>query len=229
MSFDEYDEDYYTRDKSTKNLRINQHLYNKLKVYNDSEIKDDLKVGIFADTNVYVFVLLYKGKIVRGEALTKPQREMLEQLIIGDDVVFSVEEGNTIIKGIKDRRTKLIRMRSDSSKISDNKDEDIISVNIDLAIITDSIAQPKISTRLIDRYLIMCEYGGISPVICITKVDIKKPPKMDMYTNVNIPVFAVSNKTKEGIDKIKSYIKGKGCCNRPKRCRQVIFDKQYNQ
>jgi ribosome biogenesis GTPase len=59
--------------------------------------------------------------------------------------------------------------------------------------------------------MVICEYGNVKPLLCITKIDLEKSPGLPMYDGSNMPIVEVSNKTKEGIEKLKELLKGKAC------------------
>lgn len=216
----EFAEDYAIHSHKQKNQKFKSNLdidiMNKQQIqnfiYESDQIKDNWKIGIFADTNTYVFILLNNGSIVRGEAKTTNQKILLKQLIVGDNVIYEESDNNINIIGITPRYSKLARLRIDSSKISYGcMQEHIVAVNVDIGVMVASVIRPKLQTRLIDRYMVMCEYGDIKPILCITKIDLETPPNLDIYNNLDIPIIYVSNITKEGISKLRGQLKGKKC------------------
>ena len=147
-----------------------------------------------------------------GKAETDYQLDLLDQLAIGDNVTFALEDKNPIIKGITVRRSKLARLRMDTSKKSVLRaEEHIIAANIDIAVIVASTVQPPFNPNLVDRYLVISQYGNVSPLLCITKTDLAKAPDLSMYESTDLPVVKVSNMTKDGVDRLLPYIKGKIC------------------
>ena len=183
-----------------------------LEVYEESDAQKLGNIGILAELNPPKFTLLHDGNFVLGKAETDYQLDLLDQLAIGDNVIFGLENKNPIIKGITARRSKLARLRMDTSKKSVLRaEEHVIAANIDIAVIVASTVQPPFNPNLVDRYLVISQYGGVSPLLCITKTDLAKAPDLSMYESAELPIVIVSNKTHDGVDKLLPYIKGKRC------------------
>jgi ribosome biogenesis GTPase / thiamine phosphate phosphatase len=94
----------------------------------------------------------------------------------------------------------------------------IIAVNIDYAFIVQAVDRDFNLNRL-ERYLTICNSSNVSPIIILTKIDLINKLKIDELTgNIrsrikDIPVFAVSNETKDGYEGLKNCImKGKTYC-----------------
>ena len=183
-----------------------------LEVYEHEEAQKLGSIGILAELNPPKFALLDGKKFVSGKAATDYQLDLLDQLAIGDNVIFSLEGSNPIIKGITVRSSKLARLRMDTSKKSALRaEEHVIAANIDIAVIVASTIQPQFNPNLVDRYLVISQYGGVSPLLCITKTDLAPAPDISMYEGADLPVVKLSNKTKDGVEKLLPYIKGKRC------------------
>jgi ribosome biogenesis GTPase len=90
-------------------------------------------------------------------------------------------------------------------------EEHIIAVNIDLALIVVSVASPPFHPKLIDRYLVMCQYGNVKPSICLTKTDLGPEPDLSVYRSLGLDVFEVSNTTRKGIVELAGHLRGKRC------------------
>ena len=183
-----------------------------LEVYENDEAQKLGSIGILAELNPPKFTLLHDKRFILGKAETDYQLDLLDQLAIGDNVIFALEAENPVIKGITVRRSKLARLRMDTSKKSALRaEEHIIAANIDIAVIVASTIQPLFNPNLVDRYLVISQYGNVSPLLCITKTDLAKAPDLSMYESTDLPVVKVSNVTKDGVDKLLPYIKGKIC------------------
>ena len=94
----------------------------------------------------------------------------------------------------------------------------IIASNIDCALLVQSVDRDFNSNRL-ERYLAICYSSNVSPVIVLTKTDLISEQKLDeIIGSINlrvkdIPVFAISNETRNGYDTLNSIIeKGKTYC-----------------
>lgn len=116
--------------------------------------------------------------------------------IVGDEVVFDDE--NNYIKEILPRKNKLIRP---------------VIANIDMAIIITSLKKPDFSSNLLDKFLVICEYNRVKPVIIFTKADLlsedevlKIKPVINYYKKIGYDVY-MNNE----IDLIKKIFKDKVC------------------
>ena len=116
--------------------------------------------------------------------------------IVGDEVVFDDE--NNYIKEILPRKNQLIRP---------------VIANIDMAIIITSLKKPDFSSNLLDKFLVICEYNRVKPVIIFTKADLlsedevlKIKPVINYYKKIGYDVY-MNNE----IDLIKKIFKDKVC------------------
>lgn len=134
---------------------------------------------------------------------------------VGDRVLCRAEPVSgelTLLPGVilrvYERRTKLAR----ESAGGDGMEQVIVS-NIDQVVILMSAADPFYNKRLIDRYLVAAELGGVAPLLCINKIDLmdEKFVRDDLavYAEyLNIPTFFVSAKRNKGLDELKNALAG---------------------
>jgi ribosome biogenesis GTPase len=94
----------------------------------------------------------------------------------------------------------------------------IIATNIDFGMIVQSVNRDFNINRL-ERYLTICNASKIKPIIVLSKVDLIEAQELEaLIIQVkerikNVPLIAISNKTKMGIDKLKpELIKGHTYC-----------------
>jgi ribosome biogenesis GTPase / thiamine phosphate phosphatase len=88
----------------------------------------------------------------------------------------------------------------------------VIAANVNLAIIVATAAEPAFSLSLVDRYLLLCQYGNIQPLICLNKcdlTDIRHPILNDYRDILGIEVIETSVKDNTGIAELKRKILGK--------------------
>lgn len=89
--------------------------------------------------------------------------------------------------------------------------------NIDQMLIVESLKEPEFSYLLAFKYLTYSNMNGINAKIVLTKSD-KSADKnqieeiVNAFKMMNIDVFVVSNKTKEGLDEIKGVFKDHITC-----------------
>lgn len=82
--------------------------------------------------------------------------------------------------------------------------------NIDNLIIVVSTIEPKPSTLVIDKLIAVAEHKHIEPVIVVSKSDLSSAERLvEIYSLAGFNVIAISNKTGDGIDKIKTLLNGK--------------------
>ena len=114
----------------------------------------------------------------------------------GDRVRISVEEDGTgAIEEIEPRKNDLIRPPV---------------ANIDQLIIVVSVKDPSPSTLVIDKTIAAAENKGIEPVLVVSKTDLEDAaPLLEIYRKAGIPSFAISTVTGEGIEEVRTLLKGK--------------------
>lgn len=82
--------------------------------------------------------------------------------------------------------------------------------NIDQLIVVTSVCDPSPNTLLIDEAIAAAEDKEIEPVVVVSKTDLESGEWLrDIYEKGGIPFFAVSSVTDEGIEAVKSLLKGK--------------------
>jgi ribosome biogenesis GTPase len=97
-------------------------------------------------------------------------------------------------------------------------EKQIIAANIDYALLVQAVDRDFNINRL-ERYLTICYSSKVSPIIVLTKTDlIDEQAKSEIIGSIhqrikNIPVFAISNETRDGYEALKLIIeKGKTFC-----------------
>lgn len=105
---------------------------------------------LFADGAMYDAIAM--GKLRKGQSP-----------IVGDIVDFEEFEDKYGIQKIYPRKNELVRP---------------LIANVDQAIIVMSAKDPDFSTVLIDRLIFLISYAGITPLLCVTKMDLV-PDKND--------------------------------------------------
>lgn len=94
----------------------------------------------------------------------------------------------------------------------------IIATNIDFSLLVQAVDRDFNINRL-ERYLTICYSSKVSPLIVLTKTDLIELQKLrEIIENIKlrikqVPIFAVSNETKDGYDSIRGILKkGKTYC-----------------
>jgi len=88
-----------------------------------------------------------------------------------------------------------------------------IVANVDQAIIVTSAAKPYPKPHLIDRYIVASLAGGITPIICMNKVDLDESGEsrmvLERYANLDTTVLETSAETGFGIDALRRALADK--------------------
>jgi len=135
-----------------------------------------------------------------------------EGVVPGDRVDIEIADGIAKIVEIYPRQARIARLRFDASRDSSlGSAEHVIAANVDIAVIVASTISPPFRPRLIDRYLVMCQYGGVEPLICINKIDLAQPDKdaLAIFREIGVSYVAVSAESGEGIEELKRRISAK--------------------
>ena len=121
--------------------------------------------------------------------------------LVGDDVEIEVlneeEKLGNIVK-ILPRRSELIRPAV---------------ANIDQALVIFAAREPKPNLSLLDRFLVIMEKQDVPVIICFNKQDLCDEEEggrlKEIYEACGYPVVLASAKQGEGIEEIKSLLRGK--------------------
>lgn len=130
-------------------------------------------------------------------------------IVIGDRVQLvgdtSGTEGSlSRIVGIEPRRTLLRRSADDTDRL-----ERIMVANADQMLIVVAAANPEPRVRLVDRYLVAAYDAGITPLLCMTKVDQADPTEfLGHFAGLDVPVF-LSEPGREPIGAIRDALAGR--------------------
>jgi len=133
---------------------------------------------------------------------------------VGDWVAITFHDSDLIIiHSILPRFSALAR--PDVGKYGEIQ---IIATNIDYAFIIQA-ADRDFNINRMERYLTLCYSSKVSPIIILTKTDlIDEHQTLEILENIkarinNVPIFAISNESQDGYDKLKAMIeKGKTYC-----------------
>ncbi|WP_244833216.1 ribosome small subunit-dependent GTPase A [Clostridium sp. BJN0001] len=117
--------------------------------------------------------------------------------IVGDEVEILVQNGKGTIENIKERKNTLIR-----PAVS----------NVSQAFVVLASKNPAFSFELLNKFLVLCEYSDIKPVVCINKTDLiteaeKKEIKEKIF-NIGYECFFINAKQGKGLEDILKKLKG---------------------
>lgn len=152
--------------------------------------------------------IIYKGiggfyyvksdnKVVECKARGKFRNDKITPLV-GDMVDIVEKNGSYVIDSIIPRKNILIRP---------------LVANVDQAVIIFAAAKPEPNLGLLDRFLILSEYNGLSITICINKIDLLEIAVInDMfipYKNAGYKIIYTSTLKGYGINELKHNLENK--------------------
>src|SRR5205814_4177231 len=117
------------------------------------------------------------------------------------------DERGTVVD-VEPRRSRLARIREDRSRRSAfSREEAVLAANVDVAVIVAAVAQPPFHPKLVDRFLVICQYGGIWPILCLNKCDlVVTPPDLTVYEHLGLPIVHASAATGAGVDRLRDLL-----------------------
>ena len=102
-----------------------------------------------------------------------------------------------VISGIEERKNSIIRPPL---------------ANLDVMVFVISTCEPSPNLTLVDKFIAVCEYKSIQPMIAITKVDLKECGNIhDIYGKIGIPTIVCDYSDPAGLEPVKSAVEGKIC------------------
>ena len=138
--------------------------------------------------------------------------EHVDPIAIGDRVRFvDAGPGRGTITEVLTRVSSFSRPAATTGQ---HVFEQVIAANADQIIPIFALAAPTPKWGLLDRYLVAAEAAGLPALIVITKLDLAwKNPEIDrdleIYRKIGYPIQLVSSYTGEGMDELKSALRGK--------------------
>jgi ribosome biogenesis GTPase len=129
---------------------------------------------------------------------------------IGDRVRLTTSlDGTGMIEEILERSSMFSRIRSGIKR----EFHQIILANPDQIVMVFACAEPEPSLRMLDRFLVIAEKEGIHAVIIANKMDLvtreNAESRFGIYEQLGYPVIYTSAKTRQGVDLLRSQLKGK--------------------
>ena len=131
---------------------------------------------------------------------------------VGDRVqIVRNAEGTAFIHEIEERKNYIIRRASNLSKQSH-----ILASNLDQCMLLITVNYPETSTTFIDRFLATAEAYRVPVMLVFNKVDRYDADELHyleslihLYTTIGYPCYRISALKEEGIDILRSELKGK--------------------
>lgn len=152
---------------------------------------------------------------IAGTIITPNEHSSI--IAVGDVIYFIrdniIDTETNLAKGtivaVEERKSSIARKTPGK-----NFTENIIASNLDNILIFMAAANPDYNKRLIDRFLISAEAGGVKPAICVNKIDLFDDigifkEDLDVYNQLNIPLFFISAEKELGLKAIENFCDGK--------------------
>lgn len=142
-------------------------------------------------------------------AIARTQRA---SVAVGDRVVLERRPGGRPrVVGIVERRSTIAR--ADGTR---GGAERVVAANVDRALVVAAARSPRLRPRLVDRYLIALEAGGVLPIVCVSKADLIETAAeraaieatLDEFRGLEVPALCVSVESGEGLDDLRALVRG---------------------
>jgi len=131
-------------------------------------------------------------------------REQRNAVVVGDRVRLTQSgESEGVIERVEPRHGTLSRKT--------RRGDHLLVANVDQVLIVVAAADPQFKPNLIDRYLISAELGGIRPIICVNKVDLVSPvrlqPFVGLYSQLGYEMLLVSVRQQKGVERLRRVLR----------------------
>ncbi len=141
----------------------------------------------------------------------KRDRMATDIAVIGDEVELSlISPTSGAVEAVRPRRSKLARRAAGNRGAYK---EDVLVANLDQVMLTFACDQPAFSPRMLDRYLVICEEGGLEPLILATKVDLVGAAAARAlfapYERIGYTVLYLSTHSGEGLEALRERLAGR--------------------
>ena len=84
--------------------------------------------------------------------------------------------------------------------------------NLNAHVFVISTCEPTPNLTLVDKFIAVCEYKSIQPMIAITKVDLKECGNIpDIYGKIGIPTIVCDYSDPASLEPVKAAVEGKIC------------------
>jgi ribosome biogenesis GTPase len=155
-------------------------------------------VRVQADDETLVVPFRHRLRFHRDEVDTR--------LVVGDHVVLEGRAGQRVVNEVKLRHGTLLRRSPGEDRPR------VIAANVDQAMLVLAAVSPEPSPRLLDRLLVACHHAGITPVICINKLD-QGTAAVDTwlpdYQDAGYSIVLVSARTTRGLGGLQRLVAGR--------------------
>lgn len=129
-------------------------------------------------------------------------------VVAGDRVGVRADGDDLTVVAVDDRRTRL--ERGDGWE----RRPRLMAANADLLVVTAAVVDPPLRPRLVDRYLVAAEVGGLEAALVVTKTDLPHDDaELDAlaarYRAIGYPVLCGSARSAAFVEEIRTLIAGR--------------------
>jgi len=146
------------------------------------------------------FTCSIRGRLKRGPAGA-------DRVAIGDRVMIDPAEAT--IEEVLERHTSLVRLAPTPRGLY----KQVLLANADQVLMVFACAHPDPHLRMLDRFLVICEKQGISPVIVANKADLVSPEAAEAlfgrYAAIGYPLHYTSARSGQGMEAFSLLLKDK--------------------
>lgn len=168
---------------------------------------------VVSHSRKWAFVKIDGNDADRGETRLCLIDERIEEkettLLAPGDRVFieQDDEGNDVVRGIGERGTTLFRYAPRRRGV----EKHLIAANVDTLLIVAATVNPPFRPGLIDRFLVTAQLGGVTPLLCLNKIDLvnELPEQLGIYRDLGIPVCTTSCVTGQGLEALRGLLQHK--------------------
>ena len=127
-------------------------------------------------------------------------KKQKQSILVGDFVVLDQVNNNSM-------QACIYSVAKRQNYISHPK-----AANVSQAIIVSALKEPELSFEQLDRYLALCEYHKIKPILCFNKEDLLSDGRLEdkiesIYKKLGYELIFTSALKKKGIDKLKQILR----------------------
>ena len=144
---------------------------------------------------------------IRGRLKRNPVEA--DRVAIGDRVLISMDHREGAIEEVLERHSALVRLAPSPRGMY----QQVLLANADQVLLIFACAHPEPHLRMLDRFLVICEKQGITPIIVANKVDLvgltEAEALFSLYKPIGYPVYFTSAADGTGIQDLAPLLKDK--------------------